>query len=465
MAECPNCGTEVRPEWSLCPHCKVNMRTYAGPRGGFVQPVTPIQIAPSPATSAPVAAVAPAPLPTVAAANTCPHCGAALPSPDAGYCPQCGDPVSETSAVARMRRLLSNRRLVGALAVVFIVLLAGILLAGQGQGGATGVSAQAADVGPLPSPTVTAFTVRASSTPTSAAPERIAVPRAANASGNVTPRPNETVLVVKTLDRYIQNAGGDPGSQLRTPFIPATPAPLSPVPTSASGRTGNLSWSGEGTYVTEPFALDAGTIQVGMTAGVLTMAQLRNAAGTAIGIATAGPQPAMIVIRVAVPGTYRLEVWPFGSGTWTVTISDAFTPTVAPTFAPATVTTAAPAANVSPEVLVTTVETVSTTQVPTETPTTSVPTPTPMPTQESRTFQGNGTHATPPFTLHEGVAIFTCSTTGAGNFSVTLVGSGETVLIPPIKGPYSGSKGVSVSTTGQYLLNVEATGLWEVSLA
>ena len=60
---------------------------------------------------------------------------------------------------------------------------------------------------------------------------------------------------------------------------------------------------------------------------------------------------------------------------------------------------------------------------------------------------------------------FTCSTTGAGNFSVTLVGSGETVLIPPIKGPYSGSKGVSVSTTGQYLLNVEATGLWEVSLA
>ena len=444
------------------------MRTYSGPRGGFVQPVTPIQNAPAPAVPVPVATVTPVPpvpLPIEAGAAACPHCGATLPSPDAGYCPQCGDPVSETSAVARMRRLLSNRRLVGALAVVFIVLLAGILLAGQGQGGTTGASAQAADVGPLPSPTATAFTVRASSTPTSAASERIAVPRAANASGNVTPRPNETVLVVKTLDRYIQNAGGDPGSQLRTPFIPPTPVPPSPVPTSASGRTGNLSWSGEGTYVTEPFALNAGTIQVGMTAGVLTMAQLRDAAGTAIGIATAGPQPAVTVIRVAVPGTYRLEVWPFGSGPWTVMISDAFIPTAAPTLAPATVATAAPTANVSPEAPVTTIETVPTTLVPTETPTTPAQTPTPMPTQESRTFQGNGTAATPPFTLHEGLAIFTCSTTGAGNFSVTLVGSGETALVPPTEGPYSGSKGVSVSTTGQYLLNVEAAGPWEVSLA
>lgn len=465
MAECPNCGTEVRPEWSLCPHCKVNMRTYSGPRGGFVQPVTPVQVAPAPATPAPAAPVAPAPLPIEAAPAACPHCGASLPMPDAGYCPQCGDPVSETSVVARMRRILSNRRLVGALALVFIVLLAGILLAGQGQAGSTGASAQAADVGPFPSPTVTAFIVRASSTPTAAAPGRIAVPRAANASGNVTPLPYETVLVVKTLDRYIQNAGGDPGSQLRTPYIPPTPVPPSPVPTSASGRVGNLSWTGEGTYVTEPFALEAGTIQVGMTAGVLTMAQLRDAAGTAIGVATAGPQPATTVIRVAVPGTYRLEVWPFGSGKWTVTISDAFVPTPAPTLAPATVMTASPAATVSPEVPATTVETVPTTLVPTETPTPPVPTPTPMPTQESRTFQGTGTLATPTFTLHEGLAKFTYSTTATGNFSVTLVGSGETVLLPSTEGPYSGSKGVSVSTTGQYLLNVEATGLWEVSIA
>ena len=460
MAECPNCGTEVRPEWSLCPHCKVNMRNYSGPRGGFVQPVTPIQIAPAPAMPVPAATVAPAPLPIVAAAADCPHCGAALPSQDAGYCPQCGDPVSETSAVARVRRILSNRRLVSALGLVFIVLLAGILLAGQGQGGSTGAAAQAGDVGPYPSPTATAFTVRLSSTPTPAAPGRIAVPRATNVSGNVTPQPNETVLVVKTLDRYIQNAGGDPGSQLRTPYIPPTPVPPSPVPTSASGRVGNLSWSGEGSYVTEPFALDAGTIQLGMTANVLTMAQLRDAAGTAIGIGTAGPQPANTVIRVAVPGTYRLEVWPFGSGKWTVTISDAFIPTLAPTLAPATVTTTSDAATSVPTTLQTL--TVVTTEVPTTEPTA---TPTPMPTQESRSFQGNGTAATPPFTLHEGLARFSFSTAGTGNFSVSLVGSGATVLVPPTQGPYQGSKGVAVSTTGQYLLNVEATGPWEVSIA
>ena len=128
----------------------------AGPRGGYVHPTTPVPVAPAavaaapaaaPAAAAPVAAAA-APA-EAAAAAVCPHCGAALPSPDTQYCPQCGDPVSEMSPVARMRRLLSNRYLVGALAVVFVLLLAGIVLAGQGDSGATGASAQAVNVGAL----------------------------------------------------------------------------------------------------------------------------------------------------------------------------------------------------------------------------------------------------------------------------------------------------------------------------
>ena len=155
--------------------------------------------------------------------------------------------------------------------------------------------------------------------------------------GTSTPHPNETVLVFKTLDRYIQNAGGDPGSQIRTPVPPETPTPPTPVPTSASGPLGNLSWSGEGTFVTEPFGLTAGGIYVQVNAGVLTMVQLRDAAGTAIGIATAGPQPSNTTMQVPMAGTYRLEVWPFGAGPWTVTISYVSSPTAAPTLAPATV--------------------------------------------------------------------------------------------------------------------------------
>ncbi len=215
------------------------------------------------------------------------------------------------SPVARMRRLLSNRYLVGALAVVFVLLLAGIVLAGQGDSGATGASAQAVNVGALPSPTVTAVVIRNTSAPTPAAAGRSAVPGAANASGaanvsgNVTPHVNETVAVVKTLDRYIQNAGGDPGSQLRTPTLPATPTLPSPVPTSASGPLGALAWSGEGTYVTEPFSLNAGAIYVQVNAGVLTMVQLRDAAGSAIGIATGGPQPSNTTIQVPVAGNVQ----------------------------------------------------------------------------------------------------------------------------------------------------------------
>jgi hypothetical protein len=432
------------------------MRSYSGPFGGYVHPVSPVQAAPAPAAPAPAAPVPSAPAPAGTAAGLCPHCGAALPSPEGEYCPQCGDPVSETSPAARVRRLLSNRYLVGALAVVFVLLLAGILLAGQGEGSPSGPSAQAAAVGPVTSPTVTAVMVRSTPSSAPAAPGRSTVPGAANASGTVTPRPNQTVLVVKTLDRYIQNAGGDPGSQLRTPTLPATPTSPSPVPTSASKRMGNnLSWSGEGTYVTELFALEAGTIQVEMGAGVLTMAQLRDSTGTAIGIATAGPQPATTAIRVPTAGTYRLEIWPFGSGPWTVTISTVFSPTAMPTLAPATATTTT--AIVIPETLPVTAETT----VP------STPTPTAEPTQAPRTFTGNGTAATPPFPLNAGLALFSYSTTTTGIFSVTLIddGGGVASMIALVDGPTSGSKAISVPATASYRLNVNATGSWEVSVA
>ena len=444
------------------------MRSYSGPPGGYVQPQPQVPVAPAPVApvaAAPAAApVSPPPAP-VGVAAVCPHCGAGMPTTDVQYCPQCGDPVDATSLTARVRRHLSNRYLVGALAVVFILLLAGVLLAGQGTTVGSGSTAQAAQVAPLPSPTVTAVTVQNRSPLVNTSGLLGGSSGGANTSGNWTPRPKETVLVVKTLDRYIQNAGGDPGSQLRTPM--QTQSIGTPAPGITTGPTGDLTWSGEGSYVTDPFRLEAGTARVDLTAEVLTMAQLRDQAGTAIGIATAGPQPGGATIGVPVSGAYRLEIWPFGPGPWTVAITYPSAPPAIPTLAPVTVNTTAPIPVVPSENLTTAAETsVPPTQTPTETPT-APPTQAsaPMPTQAPRTFTGNGNATTPVFTLNQGLATFTSSTTANGTFSVTLVGSGETPLVAPAAGPLSSSKPVQIPATGSYLLNVMAGGAWEVSIA
>lgn len=350
--------------------------------------------------------------------------------------------------------------------MVFVLLLAGVLLAGQGTTTGGGKTAQAAVVAPLPSPTATAVVIQNRSPLVNAPPEVIGgASGGANASGNSTPRPNETVLAVKTLDRYIQNAGGDPGSQLRTPM--QTQPSGTPVPTgAATGPTGNLAWSGEGTYVTDPFSLEAGTVRVDLTAGVLTMAQLRDQAGTAIGIATAGPQAGGTTIRVPISGAYRLEVWPFGPGPWTVAITYPLAPTVAPTLAPVTANTTAPITVVPSENMTTAATSIPPTATPTEVPTeTPTEASAPMPTQSSRTFTGNGNATTPAFTLNQGLASFTSSTTANGTFAVALVGSGETALVSPVTGPFSGSTTVRIPATGSYLLNVTAGGSWEVSIA
>lgn len=477
MADCPNCGTEVRPEWSLCPHCKVNMRTYAGPRGGYVHPVTPsapapvaapaIAQKPAQAPADPVVQV-PAPTPVVAAGpEACPSCGTALPREGAEYCPECGDPVASSSAAARIRRLLSNRVLVGAIGVVFLLLIAGLVLAPPAEEAAPGVSAQAAGVAPVKTPTVT-IAVR---TTTSQAPARVPSGNVSgNLSGNVTPVPLETVLVVKTLDRYIQNAGGDQGSQLRTPAPAPTPTVPTPVPTSASGQTGSLSWNGEGTYVTEPFALYPGTVQVEMTAGALTMVQLRDISGRAIGIATAGPQAATTPISVPAAGTYRLEVWPFGAGTWSVRISYPL-PTTVPTLAPVVIVTTANVTTVPTTALETTIppttaNTMEITTVPTTTvPTTVLPTPTPIPQIRQKFEGGNGTFS-PKLDLNAGLAVFSFSTEGSGRFAVTLVDpAGKGIeLIAFFTGPGEGSKSINIPASGTYHLNIEAPGSWKVSI-
>ena len=200
------------------------------------------------------------------------------------------------------------------------------------------------------------------------------------------------------------------------------------------------------------------------------MAQLRDAAGTAIGIATGGPQPSNTTIQVPVPGTYRLEVWPFGAGPWAVTVSYVSSPTAAPTLAPVTVTSAAPTAVVTSAVPTTPVPTTleTTTTVTTAVPTTTPTTP-PTPAQASRSLRSDtGGFYSPELDLNAGLAIFTFSTEGTGSFLVTLIDSAGTKVaeIVETEGPIpSGSQAISVPATGKYLLNIIAPGKWEISVA
>lgn len=437
------------------------MRAYSGPRGGYVHPVTPIPVVQAPVAPPPEAIVAPAPAAEAGPSN-CPHCGAALPTPDAEYCPQCGEATVAGSTIVRVRRFLSNRYFVGALALVFVLLLAGIVLAGQVSEVSPSIPSTGASVGTVLTPTPTATAARPTTPVVTATPRKGATTKPANASWNTTPIPFETVLVVKTLDRYVQNVGGD-ASQIRTPTPRATPTEPTPVPTSASAPVGELSWSGEGTFVTDLFALDAGPLRVDMTAGVLTMAQLRDASGTAIGIATAGPQPSSTTLQVPLAGTYRLEVWPFGLGAWTVSLSYP-SPTAMPTLPPTTIPTMAPPVNNTTEVPTTGAETPTPTASETAT-TVATESPTPTPTQNNVTFESNDTQAVGPFTLNEGPALVTYTSETNGTFALTLIGDEVSVIVPETEGPVSGSQWVMVPTTGEYRLNVIAVGRWIVSIS
>ncbi|HQJ88708.1 MAG TPA: zinc ribbon domain-containing protein, partial [Methanoregulaceae archaeon] len=384
MAECPNCGTEVRQEWSLCPHCKVNMRTFTGPPQGRltrpppgIRPASPPP-APSPATvpaPTPVAVmpeipVAPAPHPgqgvTVPVASaapgtaeeparSCSRCGAPVVSADALYCMRCGHRVDRRSLADQVEQALSNPVVIGGLGLVFVLLLVGLVLApGLGSPAPTGTKAGTGLVvdagGPLnaPSPTWTDRPVTTPS-PVVEVPEVIAGP--ANATPNATPRPRETVLSVRTLDRYIQNAGGDGGDQLATPSSsPTIPLPTfvpGPTRTVTPGPLGDLVWAGEGYYITPPFVLGAGEVRLELAAQDMTMAQLLDANRTVLGIVTAGPNTGGTTVRVPETGLHRIEIWAFGTGPWKVRVTvvanaTAFpvpSPTVAPIPVPSPSTT------------------------------------------------------------------------------------------------------------------------------
>lgn len=400
---------------------------------------------------------------------------------------QCGRPLDRVPIADRIVKGLSKPAVIGVLAVVFTLLLAGLVLASGVSGTATSDGAgtrvsteaggQVGAAGPNATPTLAV-----TRPPVIQVPE--VIPVVVNESANETPRPLETVLSVHTLGRYIQNAGGDEGNQLltRTPVASPSPTASTPAPTTTrrAGPIGDLAWAGDGSYVTDAFQLNAGDVRLDLTAEQLTMVQLLDLNRTAIGIATAGPDPGGATIRVPSSGSYRIEVWPFGTGLWTARITmlnvsapvstPSLFPTIVETPTPVTTTpTTLPAVSVETTPVPAATETSAVSPAPTEIAipaSTTPPTLTPPPTQVPHTYTGNGTSVTPYFQLLPGVALFTYQHAGNGTFSVTLIDGEGTVTdqVVQVNGTVAGSKAVSIPRQENYLLNVAAEGAWEVSV-
>lgn len=402
---------------------------------------------------------------------------------------RCGHRIDRLTLVNKVKKAFSNPMVVGGLAVLFVLLLFALIFA-QGLGSSaqtdveagTGLAAEAG--GPVNMPPLTATpTQQATRPPVIQVPEVISLP--ANVTQNATPRPLETVLSVRTLDRYVQDAGGDGDDLFGTisPSISITlPQPtMVPGPTSTivPGPVGNLVWAGEGNYVTAPFSLDAGEVRLELAAQELTMAQLLDANRTVLGLVTAGPNPGGTTIRIPTSGDCRVEVWPFGSGLWTVRVTKVatMTPTDIPstTGVPVSIPSSAPSSTTLPSPSTSSVPTPSllpepaVTATPNETMTTTPmasPTLTPPPTQAPHTFTGNGTAVTPYFQLTPGIALFHYLYRAEGQFSITLLdGSGAVVdRLVEVNGTVSGSKAVGIQRLENYLLSVEAEGGWEISV-
>jgi hypothetical protein len=90
----------------------------------------------------------------------------------------------------------------------------------------------------------------------------------------------------------------------------------------------------------------------------------------------------------------------------------------------------------------------------------------PVPRYEPITLSGSGQKATTKFNLKKGLSIFEMKYTGASNFIPTLLDSeGNTVaLLANVIGKFNGSKAVSVPEDGEYLINMQASGSWTVTV-
>jgi hypothetical protein len=81
-------------------------------------------------------------------------------------------------------------------------------------------------------------------------------------------------------------------------------------------------------------------------------------------------------------------------------------------------------------------------------------------------LSGNGQEATSKFILEKGLTIFNMKHDGTSNFAVWLMdSSGRRVdLLVNEIGEFDGSKAIGIENAGQYILDIDANGNWEVEI-
>jgi hypothetical protein len=84
----------------------------------------------------------------------------------------------------------------------------------------------------------------------------------------------------------------------------------------------------------------------------------------------------------------------------------------------------------------------------------------------AQNFQGRGAESTESFSLSEGLAVFEVEYKGDGEFLVTLVDDRGVVVgeLARASGAFSGSKELRIDRTGEYRIDVAATGQWSARL-
>ena len=84
------------------------------------------------------------------------------------------------------------------------------------------------------------------------------------------------------------------------------------------------------------------------------------------------------------------------------------------------------------------------------------------------TLSGSGPEATRPFQLEEGLTVIGMSHQGDANFIVDLLDENGTSVAPMgvanVIGPFEGSTPVQITQSGQYLLDVQNAGQWQIQV-
>jgi hypothetical protein len=94
------------------------------------------------------------------------------------------------------------------------------------------------------------------------------------------------------------------------------------------------------------------------------------------------------------------------------------------------------------------------------------PIPTAVPEASPISLSGTGDQATQKFHLQSGLSIFTMKYDGSDNFIVELKDhNGELVdLLANVIGSYDGSQAEGITSDGDYILNVQASGPWTITI-